>query len=175
MRREILFKAKRKNWRELPKEEWWVEGYVIPDEITGQFFIHARWNSVNESYKIGEEGYLRFVAYEVDSETVCQYTGLTDKNGKKIWENDILRGHGNNTDLSKVVYGEFGMIENETLEVIDIVIGWHYEPIPTDVLSKCEPFCLPMPLTNYYIDRCEFEVIGNIFDNPELLTTNKGA
>ncbi len=81
----------------------------------------------------------------------------------------VEAGHGNNTDLSKVVYGEFGMIENETLEVIDIVIGWHYEPIPTDALGKCEPFCLPMPLTNYYIDRCEFEVIGNIFDNPELL------
>lgn len=30
MTREILFKAKRKNWRELPKEEWWIEGYYMP-------------------------------------------------------------------------------------------------------------------------------------------------
>ena len=33
MSREILFKAKRKNWRELPKEEWWIEGNLITDEM----------------------------------------------------------------------------------------------------------------------------------------------
>ncbi len=32
-----------------------------------------------------------------------------------------------------------------------------------DALSKCEPFCLPMPLTDSYINRSEYEVIGNIF------------
>lgn len=31
MNREILFKAKRKSWKELPKEEWWVEGYLFDD------------------------------------------------------------------------------------------------------------------------------------------------
>ena len=158
MSREILFKAKQANNGE------WVEGYYARYGFTGK-----------EKHYIVPVYASDLYAFEVDKKTVCQYTGLTDKNGKKIWENDILRGHGNNTDLSKVVYGEFGMIENETLEVIDIVIGWHYEPIPTDALSKCEPFCLPMPLTDEYINRCEFEVIGNIFDNPELLTTNKGA
>lgn len=152
MGREILFRGKRANNGE------WVEGYMIKYP-SGKV----------EVFKKCEEPPDVLLRCEVDPDTLCQYTGLTDKNGKKIWENDILRGHGNNTDLSKVVYGEFGMIENETLEVIDIVIGWHYEPIPTDAFSKCEPFCLPMPLTNYYIDRCEFEVIGNIYDNQELL------
>ena len=32
-----------------------------------------------------------------------------------------------------------------------------------------EPFCFPMPLTNFYINRSEHEIIGNVFDNPELL------
>ena len=79
MSREILFKAKRKNWRELPKEEWWVEGNLITNEreegtayIGYIFDVH---NGVIEDFDI----------VEIDPETLCQYTGLNDKNGKRIW------------------------------------------------------------------------------------------
>lgn len=161
--REILFKAKKKGNGE------WVEGCLIIDYVSGQYFIHQNGNSVNESQKIGEEGCLRFLAFEIDPNTLCQFTGLTDKNGRKIWENDILIGHGNDRDLSKVVLGKFYVIDVETLRRVDEVIGWHTEVIETDALSKCEPFCLPMPLTDFYIERSEFEVCGNIFDNPDLL------
>ena len=108
-------------------------------------------------------------AYPIYESTICQRTGLKDKNGKMIWENDVLMGHGNPKDLVKAVFGDFYVIDVETLEKVDKVVGWHYEVIPTDAISKCEPFCIPMPLTDEYIERCEFEVIGNIFDNPELL------
>lgn len=51
------------------------------------------------------------------------------------------------------------------MEAVDRVIGWHYEVVPTDTLSKMEPFCLPMPFTDEYLKRCEIEVV----DNPGLL------
>lgn len=102
---------------------------------------------------------------EVIPKTVCWCTGASDKNGKLIFENDILMCHGNSEDLVKAVFGEFNVINAETLEVIDRVIGWHYEVVPTDALSKCEPFCFPMPLTEEYVKTCEMEVV----DNPELL------
>ena len=152
MSREILFKAKRKDNGE------WVEGYVVAYP-SGKVEIH----------KISKELPDILLKCEIAPSTLCQYTGLTDKDSKKIWENDILRGHGNDDDLAKVVFGEFNVIDVETHEKVDRVIGWHTKVIETDVLSKCEPFCLPMPLTDFYIKRCEYEVVKNAFDNPELL------
>ena len=145
--REILFKAKRIDNGE------WVEGLLTV--MWGQYHII---NPNDEN-----------TAYPIDTETICQYTGLDDKNGRRIWENDVLRGHGNPNDLAKVVFGKFDVIDVETLGSVESVNGWHTEVIPTDALSKTKPFCLPMPLNEFYIDISEFEVIGNIFDNPDLL------
>ena len=163
--REILFKAKttKKQNRRQAFDNVWVVGDLI--RSGGKYYIHPVVNKVNV---VGELGKI-IIMHEVLPDTICQYTGLTDKNDQKIWENDILIGHGNDRDLSKVSFGKFYVIDVETLNRVDEVIGWHTEVIETDALSKCEPFCLPMPLTDFYIERSELEVYGNIFDNPELL------
>lgn len=153
--REILFKAKRKDNGE------WAEGYYV--YCRKRHYILPVLNKAI-GFDEREDEWV-----EVDPNTLCQYTGLTDKNGQKIWENDILIGHGNDRDLSKVSFGKFYVIDVETLNKVDEVVGWHTEVIETDALSKCEPFCLPMPLTDFYIKRSEFEVFGNIFDNADLL------
>lgn len=147
MNREILFKAKRKDNGE------WVEGDLLHTRHTDVVLISDFKDQL----------------FRCDGNTICQFTGLTDKNGKRIWENNILIGHGNDRDLSKVSFGKFYVIDVETLNKVDEVVGWHTEVIETDALSKCEPFCLPMPLTDFYIKRSEFEVFGNIFDNADLL------
>ena len=153
--REILFKGKKKD------NDEWIEGYLLDGGMPGEkrIFIGklviGKWTVTADEFD------------EVDPDTICEYTGLTDKNGKKIWENDILMCHGNPKDLVKVLFGEFGVRNIETGSIVDKVVGWHYEIIPTDTISRCEPFCYSMPLTKDYIDRCEMEVVGSIFDNPD--------
>ena len=160
MNDRYLYRAKRKNWRELPKEMWWVEGYYA--FIDNHHYIYTGNLCNGGLYVVAER-------FEIDIATLCACTGLEDKNGKLIWENDILMCHGNKKDLCKVCFGEFKVIDIENMVAVDVVQGFYYKPLETDELSKCEPFCYEMPLTNYYLKRMDAEVIGNIFDNPELL------
>lgn len=114
------------------------------DYISGQYFIHTNGNSINESNKIGEEGCLKFL--EVDPETVCQYSGIrTYKNGRKIFEGDIIKV---NDFWTGVVVWEF----NDT----------SFEVEPNDEIEVME--CLGVVVNGNKV-----EVIGNIFDSPELL------
>ena len=152
--REILFKAKR------IEDGEWIEGYY-----------QKRYDLLgNEEHLIFRaDSHTVWEYAEISPETICQFTGLCDKNGNKIWENDILMCHENPEDLVKVAFGEFGVRDIETGSIVDKAIGWYYEVVQTDVIIRCEPFCWSMPLNKYYIDRCEMKVVGNIFDNKELL------
>jgi len=96
-------------------------------------------------------------------------SGLDDIQGSPIFEGDIMSCRGDKNDLAIAEFGNFRVIDVNTCNVVDEVIGWHYKPIQTDKLSEMEPFCLEMPLTEFYIETCRFEVIGNIWDNTELI------
>lgn len=136
--REILFKAKRINDGE------WVEGYYLRDQyhIGGKDIIFYRKDSD------------RFTVYtdRIDIETLCQFTGLCDKNGKKIWENDILKTRSG--EYAQVKFGFYGT----GFASGDYNQGF-YAAFPEDFYYRHE--------LGYWCK--ESYAIGNIFDNKELL------
>ena len=129
MKNRYLYRAKRKNWRELPKEMWWVEGYLYG--IWERRYI--LWGMTNDVPNM----------VEVDPSTICQCSGLKDKNGKLIWENDIIKCEGIITAVSwNTKYASWVLTRK----------GWMYHHF----FGESQ-------------DPEECEVICNIFDNPELL------
>lgn len=145
--REYLYKAKRKNWKELPKEDWWVKRYLW----VGNDFSCITPHNVGISYYKDTKRVIAF-SYEVDPDTVCEYTGIPDKSGSKIFENDICRYRNS---IVRILWSKKHQWGAEILE-------------SNSALSKG----LIFPLWQY--GNCEengnreLEVIGNIFDNLEL-------
>ena len=105
----------------------------------------------------------------VDPATVGQYTGLQDSNGKRIFEGDIVRMHGNPDDIAEICFGEFGCVDIELEAKTDRVHGWYYKPLKTDAMSQVEPFCWEFQINDMWIKGTEMVVVGNIHDNPELM------
>lgn len=131
--REILFRGKRKNG------QWEYGNYCIAEKIDKsgvEYFI----------IDIDAEGSQHYVI----PETVGQYTGLSDKNGKKIFEGDIVKHYNHcrikeyNEDIGRVFYYA------ETCRFLRTS-----KLFPNDCPEMCSGN--------------EYEVIGNIHDNPELL------
>ena len=143
--REILFRGKRVDG------EGWAEGDIhhndtpyFPMVLIGQLVL-SRDKHTNE---ISFDGYC---LEEVDPETVGQYTGLTDKNGKRIFEGDIIKeSHW----LKRTFKVEFDEGRG----------GW-YPFACGDGCGCCEDEVVAA-------DWCE--VIGNIHDNPELIAEVEG-
>lgn len=148
--REILFKAKRKD------NGKWVEGYYAT--------IHAGClNGLREPIKeekvviISHMKNNGMIFDEVDPETVCQYTGLDDKNGKKIFEGDILQYFDN--EMQVVEWSdEYGQMMLHTYSEHERKKGRKVTKKITDGWNYLDDY----PLS-------DMPILGNIFDNPELL------
>ena len=133
MNDRYLFRAKRIDNGE------WAQGYLLKS-FTGICYIVKSYDHI---LSIIEK-------YEVDQSTICQCTGLKDKNGNLIWENDVVgfwdtysteNGHAEMDCIGKVVWDD----ETISFQVTNRLSDESYE-----VLDEC----------------C---VIGNIFENHELM------
>ena len=130
MEDRYLYKAKRADNGE------WVQGYLYG--IWEKRYI--LWGMTNDVPNM----------IEVDPTTICQYTGLKDKNGKLIWENDIVKDKNSNFYIAiwRNDYYQYCWVCIKS--IIEIFVG-----------RKRDLWIIA--------ENCEVEVIGNIFDNPELL------
>lgn len=155
--RETLFKAKWKNSSE------WVEGYYYKmSETTYCFKEDYERKPVPEHHYILQERMTdwglpnQVVQIEIDPETLCQFTGLFDRYGNKIWENDIIKYHFGEI-YAPIKYGCYqNCFDSQKAEHIGFYVDWPDEK------------CLRKDL-EYWIDMVYAMPVGNIFDNPELL------
>lgn len=145
--REILFRGKQADNGE------WAFGYLFDDGLidrkrtfVGGLVVTDAKDTTSDRYEIG------IVFYEVDPATIGQYTGLTDKNGVKIFEGDIIT-------CSQYLGGNFVdyHIEKGYVEMKFGAFGLHRKQ------GYYRPF-------KDWLEDYEFEVTGNIHDNPELLS-----
>lgn len=124
--RELLFRARRID------NGKWVEGHYFKNE-NGTFIFTFPYHANYAGISIMEK---------VEPETVCQCTGLKDKNGKKIWENDIVE-----------IAGEDGWF----------LLNWDEDT----ARFTMDGYRLTVDFNNYWSN--EIEVVSNIFANPELV------
>jgi len=136
--REILFRAKRKNGT-------WIEGNLLFYPDVNQAYIHT-----GDYYHGG--------AVEVDRNTIGQYTGLLDKNGKRIFEGDV------------VVYDNSPY--NAYCSPQKGVIVWRNGTLCFKVKPyKCVMY-RALCTDDFFAAKCE--IIGNNHDNPELMEGGEG-
>ena len=163
--REILFRGKR------TKNGEWVYGDLIHRKI---------WSSELHIIREEDNGFDIYTEYEVIPESISQFTGLTDKNGKKIFEGDILKqkttpAFAEVNSFEWELYGivKFGYYDWNEGKAGYASMGWYIKPLKS-VAIKPKNYLIghihaglnPSDILNKYYP---MEVIGNIHDNPELL------
>lgn len=144
MEDRYLFKAKR-----VYNGGKWVQGYYVKGLDMYDKEVHLIFGPNTMFYSSGEtDGW-----YKVDPSTICQCTGLKDKNGNMIWENDICDRKEQYPEIVKYCNGDW-------------TLDYSYVSNKKSGANYCN-------LGFYTEERKCVEVIGNIFDNPELLESEK--
>ena len=131
--REILFRGKRVDNGE------WIEGYFLPGNER---------QSLHPCIFVYLPETQSFECFDIDIDTLGEYTGLTDKNGTRIFEGDIVKQ-------------EFSKLRQSTNGICEFHNGSFGLKIKVLGIERFFPFAC--------ICNSTYEVIGNIHDNPELL------
>lgn len=154
--REILFRGKRVDNGE------WMYGYLIIIEASDEETLQKNAYITKPYYPfkitVNDIDFHELALYRIDPETVGQYTGLTDKNGKKIFEGDIVKYK--NTDGA--VYKGVALTVTGKVVYNEKVAG--FAIYGKDELGA--KYCDYLPIK-------QIKVISNIHDNPELLKGGK--
>lgn len=166
--REILFRGKTFN-------DEWVEGALV------------KWSKAHSIIRRYGSDTIGLYEYSVISKTVGQYTGLTDKNGRKIFEGDIVRYYHHKKSLVPVTdikpeedhYGrdeESGLpLAYRTTKIIRYKGHVELDPIlgmTINLKNRCE-WWRNLNYEDDSINSDRLEIIGNIHDNPELLEVSE--
>ena len=155
MNDRYLYRAKRCDTGE------WIVGSLIQTSYLGSI---RSWISSEQEDKARlreiSSNQAVWRSFEVRTDTICQCTELKDKNGKLIWENDIV--HNGNYFVVKwnLSCARFDFALNNS----------HNIPV-----GRWEPMIIDWKNSDFkeYRNNIDFEVIGNIFDNPELLESEE--
>lgn len=145
MSREYLFKGKT-----YPKEEGvafnnvWIEGDLVISR--DKYYIHPKANA----FEVNNELSKLIIMHEVIPKTVGEYVDLKDKNGNKVFEGDIVKFH---TETYTSMWDTIGVIK--------------YFNASYGIAYKNDQHFLAFNEMSMYVR--EYEVIGNIHDNKELL------
>ena len=144
--REVIFRGKRTDNGE------WIEGSLLGID----------WCDKPSTYSIAPNTPVS-VFYSVIPETVGQYTGLTDKNGKRIFEGDIVRATIERAERCQSPRIENGVIGYDCIGMIGLILykDKNGENVWSDFFNELS---LSGLIEDYY-----FEIIGNIHDNPDIL------
>lgn len=145
--RKIEFRGKRQ------RDSEWVYGYL------------ADFNVILEGINFDDEGNWNICSIQVIPETVGQYIGRKDKNGKKIYEGDIVR--------MVVTHSFFRKINMEIIWVYSYIVTWSEKHCGFVFCNIDLPEMPDLALNDDIIIK-EIEVFGNVFDDPELLVTVTG-
>ena len=149
--REVIFRGKRTD-----NGKWECGDLLSPNEFNAiPHIVYIAY--LNEYGDIGE------ISTPVIPETVGQYTGLTDKNGKKIFEGDIVRLTDEHNEIEWTAVVVFGNPNGE------YNWGWQLKAIGEFDGNKDILLWVDMEESGAYC-----EIIGNIHDNPELLEGGGG-
>jgi uncharacterized phage protein (TIGR01671 family) len=149
--REILFRGRNKHSCEWEFGCYYKQTEFYGDEIEDHVIITSR-----EELSYDQA----LVCYSVQPETVGQFTGLTDKNGTKIFEGDVIQFHKFRYEPDWV-----GVVRYENCHYI----ATGRMPLAYEKRMGEEAFYCPFEVVISGIDKETIKVIGNIHDNPELL------